>query len=148
MKLQSRETILSIVKEGMVKKIALVLLILIGATMIASAQESELYVTTLYIEKIYPTSLGYRIDYRRPSSLLLATSYLSLDWFGSPDSIGKLVYAQDNAVPFINIYWRGTEIDHFVLYVHRSINDLSWGSLASTEGLADRFSIDTPEFQF
>lgn len=130
------------------KKIALVLLVLLGVAMLAPAQESELYVTTLYIEKIYSTTLGYRIDYRRPSSLLLATSYLPLDWFGSPDSVGTLVYGDGNAVPYVNVYWRGGEISHFVLYVHRNINDLSWGSLDASADLEASFNLDSPTFVY
>ena len=123
------------------KKIALVLLILIGATMIASAQESELYVTTLYIEKIYPTSLGYRIDYRRPSSLLLATSYLPLDMFGSPDSIGKLLYAQDNAVPFITLPSPSSSYPCTTPGSHRPPYRTSWSG--SSPGTTPTTSLDT-----
>ncbi|MFW5718196.1 MAG: hypothetical protein ACOC0E_12210 [Spirochaetota bacterium] len=134
------------------KKVALLLVLVIGVSMFASAQarnnESELYVTTLYVEKVYPTTLGYRIDYRRQSSLLLATSYLPLDWFGGPDAIGKLVYTDNGAVPFVNVFWRDAEISHFVLYVDRNINALSWGSLPATEGLESRFDLESPEFTF
>lgn len=130
------------------RKVALVLVLVFAISMFAAAQESELYVTTLYIEKIYPSTLGYRIDYRRLSSLMLSTSYLPLDWFGGPEAIAKLVYANDRSVPFINIFWREGEISHMVLYVDRNVNALSWGSFRSTEGLADRFAIDEPQFQF
>ena len=135
------------------KKIALVLLVLFAATMAVSAQdatanESEYYVTTLYIEKVYATTLGYRIDYRRPSSLLLATSYFPLDWFGTPDSVGKIVYGVDNSLPYVNVYWIGNEVDYFVLYVHRNINDLSWGSLPNDEGLEQAFDVASPQFDF
>ncbi len=130
------------------KKVALTLLVLVVVAMVVPAQESEFYVTTLYIEKIYATTLGYRIDYRRPSSLLLATTYLPLDWFGRPDSIGRLVYGTDTNFPYVNIYWRGTEVNHFVLYVHRNLNDLSWGSLPNNDGLDSAFNVDTPQFDF
>jgi hypothetical protein len=131
-----------------VKKVALVLVLVIAVSTFAAAQESDLYVTTLYVEKVYPTTLGYRIDYRRQSSLLLATSYLPLDWFGGPEALGRLVYADDNAVPFINVFFRDGEVSHFVLYVDRNINSLTWGSLASTDGLEARFNLERPEFRF
>mgnify|MGYP006288085043 FL=1 len=135
------------------KKVALFLVLVIGISMFASAQqasdnESDLYVTTLYVEKVYPTTLGYRIDYRRQSSLMLATSYLRLDWFGGPEALGRLVYADDRAVPFVNVFWRDGEISHFVLYVDRNINALTWGSLPSSEGLESRFDLESPEFTF
>lgn len=130
------------------KKVALILVLVIAVSMFAAAQDSDLYVATLYVEKVYPTTLGYRIDYRRQSSLLLATSYLPLDWFGGPEAIGKLVYADDTSVPFVYVYYRGGEIDHFVLYVDRNINALSWGSLPTVEGLEARFDLESPEFHF
>ncbi len=130
------------------KKLALVLLILIAVSMVAATQEPSLYVTTLYIEKVYPTTFGYRIDYRRQNSLMLATAYLPLEWFGGPTAKARLVYADDRAVPFINIFWRDAEISHVVLYVQRNMNHLSWGRLAQTDGLKARFDLEAPEFQF
>ena len=130
------------------KKLALILLLVCAASMMAAAQEPNLYVQTLYIEKVYPTSLGYRIDYRVPSSLLLATAYLPLRWFGGPGSIAKIVYQQDRSVPFINVFWLDAEISHVVLYVHRNINHLSWGSLQSTDDLQARFDLERPAFRF
>ena len=116
--------------------------------MFAAAAESEFYVKTLYIEKVYPHELGYKIEYRRSNSFYLATTYLPLEWFGRPDSPAKLVYANDSSVPFVNIYWRNGEFDHLVLYVHSSYNDLSWGSIEKSEETAARFEVDEPDFQF
>lgn len=130
------------------KKVALVLVLVFAVSTFAVAQDSDIYVTTLYIEKVYPTTFGYRIDYRRLHSMMLGTSYLPISWFGGPDSFARVVYADDNAVPFINIFWTDAEISHMVLYVKRNMNDLSWGTLRSAEGVETRFDIDTPAFQF
>ena len=130
------------------KKLALILLLVCAASMMAAAQEPNLYVQTLYIEKVYPTTLGYRIDYRLPSSLLLATAYLPIEWFGGPSSMARIVYQQDRSVPFINVFWRDAEISHVVLYVHRDFNHLSWGSLQSTDDLRARFDLERPTFRF
>jgi hypothetical protein len=131
-----------------VKRIALVLLILIGLAMFASAAESDFYVKTLYIEKVYPHELGYKIEYRRANSIYLADAYLPIGWFGRPDSPGRLIYADDKAVPFINVYWKDGEFHHFVLVVNSNYQDLSWGSLERTEAVAARFDVDEPEFVF
>ena len=130
------------------KKLALVLVLVCAISLYAAAQEPSIYVTTLYIERVFPTTLGYRIDYRRQNSLMLATSYLPIGWFGGPTALARVVYAEDTAVPFINIFFRDAEISHMVLYVHRDIRHLSWGTLRSTEGLAERFAIDRPQFQY
>ena len=130
------------------KKIVLVLLLMIGVTLILSAVDSDYYVKTLYIEKVYPHELGYKIEYRRSNSMYLAEAYLPLDWFGSPDSPAKIVYANDNSVPFVNVYWKNAEFHHLVLFVHSSYQDLSWGTLQKTDEVASRFDIDEPAFVF
>lgn len=130
------------------KKLALVLLLVIVAGMALSAQEANLYVTTLYIEKVYPHELGYKIEYRRPNSLYLAEAYLPLTWFGGPDSLVNLIYENNQSVPFLHIYWEGTEVHHMTLFVHPNYQDLSWGTLSQTRGIADEFDIETPEFAF
>ena len=130
------------------KKIALLLLLMIGFTLILSAAESDFYVKTLYIEKVYPHALGYKIEYRDPNSMYLGAAYLPLEWFGRPDSPARLVYARDTSVPFVNVYWKNGEFHHLVLFVHESLQHISWGSLAQTAGVADRFDIDEPGFVF
>jgi hypothetical protein len=132
----------------MVKKIALLLLLIVATSAFVAAQDSEIYVTTLYVEKVYPTTMGYRVDYRRQSSLMLATSYLPLDWFGGPTAVGRLVYGDDKAVPFINVFWEDGELTHFVLYVKRNINDLTWGTIELNDALRARFDVESPQFQF
>ena len=130
------------------RKTALVLLFLLGFTLVLSAAESEFYVKTLYIEKVYPHELGYKIEYRRSNSMYLAEAYLPLAWFGRPDSPARLVYANDSSVPFVNIYWKNGEFHHLVLYVNSNYDDISWGALAKTEAVASRFDIEQPEFVF
>lgn len=132
------------------KKVALVLLLVVLAAMVAPAQaaDADIYVVTLYIEQVYATSFGYRIDYRRPNSLMMATAYLPLDWFGGTDSVARLVYSDDRAIPFINVFFEDGEISHVVLYVHRSQNHLSWGTIPNPENLAANFELEQPEFQF
>ncbi len=130
------------------KKLALVLLLVCAVSIASAAQDPRIYVQTLYIERVYPTTLGYRIDYRLPSSLMLASAYLPIEWFGTPNSIARIVYQQDRSVPFINIFWTDGEVSHVVLYVHRDFNHISWGSLQSTEDLRTRFSVERPTFRF
>jgi len=121
---------------------------MIGITLMLSAVESDYYVKTLYIEKIFPHELGYKIEYRRSNSIYLAEAYLPLSWFGRPDSPARLVYANDNSVPFVNVYWKNGEFHHLVLFVHVSFRHLSWGTLAKTEEIANEFDIDEPVFVF
>ena len=130
------------------KRLALALLLLIAVTMVASAIESEMYVQTLYIEKIYPHQLGYKIEYRLPTSMFMASSYIPLKLFGGAGSSARMVYATDRAVPFANVYWRNGVFSHIVLVVHPNYGHVSWGSLADSETLRARFDIDEPDLKF
>jgi hypothetical protein len=131
-----------------VKKIALALILLFVATVFVSARESDLYVKTLYIERVYVTTLGYRIDYRTESSLVLRSSYLPLEWFGGPGAQARLATIEDSTVPYVQVFWDETEFSHFVLYVHRNPEHLSWGNLQMTPAIESAFEVDEPTFRF
>jgi hypothetical protein len=135
-------------EEGSVKKLALFLLLFVVLTVIVSADDSNMYVRTVYIEKIYPTEFGYRVDYRRTNSLRMGAAYIPIEWFGRPDSPARLVYTDDSAAPFMNIYWLDNEFHHLVLVVQRHRSHVSWGSPISGEGLESRFDVDEPEILF
>lgn len=130
------------------KKIALALILLFVATVFVSARESDLYVKTLYIERVYVTTLGYRIDYRTESSLVLRSSYLPLEWFGGPGAQARLATIEDSTVPYVQVFWDETEFSHFVLYVHRNPDHLSWGNLQMTAAIESEFEVDEPTFRF
>jgi hypothetical protein len=131
-----------------VKKLALIVLLVFGVTLFASAQETEIYVKTLYIERIYPTSLGYRIDYRRESSMLLATSYVPLDWFGGPAAKARLINERSRNVPFVSVYYKDGEFSHLVLFVHPNIQHVSYGRLQLTDENRAEFDIEEPDFRY
>lgn len=130
------------------KKLALIALLVFGVSLFAAAQETEIYVKTLYIERIYPTSLGYRIDYRRESSMLLATSYIPLDWFGGPGSRARLINDRSRNVPYVSVYYKDGEFSHLVLFVHPNIQHVSYGQLQLTADVESEFDIEEPDFRY
>ncbi|MFP4376890.1 MAG: hypothetical protein ACLFP4_07580 [Spirochaetales bacterium] len=130
------------------KKLALALVLLLSATVFISARESDLYVKTLYIERVYVTTLGYRIDYRTESSLVLRSSYLPLAWFGGPGAQARLASIEDSTVPYVQVFWDETDFSHLVLYVHRNPDHQSWGNLQLTPAIEAAFRVDEPTFRF
>jgi hypothetical protein len=135
-------------QEEPVKKLALTILLVIAFAAIAGAQQTEIYVKTLYIERIYPTTLGYRVDYRRESSMLLATSYIPLDWFGGPGAKARVINDSSRNVPYVQVFYKDGEFSHLVLFVHPNIQHVSWGSIAFTEELEAQFNIEEPDFRY
>ena len=130
------------------RKTALALLILLVAAAVVASQDSSVYVRTIYVERVYPSRYGYKIEYRRMSSSRLAESYLPITWFGGAGSSARIVYAEDNSVPFMNVYWKDGEFSHLVLYVHRNVSHLSWGRLMTENDLERRFALDEPDLQY
>lgn len=130
------------------KKLALIALLVFGVSLFASAQQTEIYVKTLYIERIYPTTLGYRIDYRRESSMLLATSYIPLDWFGGPGARARLIEDRSRNVPYVSVYYKDGEFSHLVLFVHPNIQHISYGKLQLTADVEAAFDIEEPDFRY
>ena len=133
----------------MVRKIALVLVLLTVLGVFASAQESHMYVRTVYVERIYSSTEGYRVDYRRSNSIYMATAYLPIEWFqGGPGAVARIVYADDRAAPFMNVYWLDGEFHHLVLVVQRNRAHISWGNHLDADLYASRFESAEPVFEF
>jgi hypothetical protein len=134
----------------MVRKIALILLLLMVLGVLASAQEEEshMYVRTVFIERIYASSDGYRIDYRRSNSIHMASAYIPIEWFGGPTAEARMVYADDRAAPFMSVYWLDGEFHHLVLVVRRNRAHVSWGPHLDADLYASRFESAQPEFVF
>lgn len=123
------------------KKAILLLVVLVAGLVAATAAESDLYVRTLYIEKVFQHELGYKIEYRRTSSIYLAEAYFPIEWFSGAAAQAQVIYTEDASVPYVNIYWEGTEFSHLRLYVHPNFNHLSWGTLRNEENLEEKFNV-------
>ncbi len=130
------------------KKGALLLAILLGVVVAATAAESSLYVKTLYIEKVYQHELGYKIEYRRTNAIYLAVAYFPLEWFSGAGRKAQLIYTRDRSVPYVNIYWEDGQFSHLRLYVHPSFEHMSWGTLRGEEGLEAKFDLEEPQLLF
>jgi hypothetical protein len=133
----------------MVKKIALILLLVTVLGGLAAAQESEshMYARTVFIERIYPSTDGYRIDYRRSNSIYMASAYIPIDWFGGPGADARLVFSDDRAAPFMTVYWLDGEFHHLVLVVRRERGHISWGPHLDADLYASRFESADTEFE-
>lgn len=130
------------------KKGVLLLAFLLVVIMAATAADSNLYVKTLYIEKVYQHELGYKIEYRRTNSIYLAVAYFPIEWFSGAAATAQVIYTQDPAVPYVNVYWEDAQFSHLRLYVHPNFNHMSWGSLRGEQDLEEKFAVDEPQLLF
>jgi len=141
-------------KEAPLKRriILLTLLIFILIAGFAYAQQSEYYVKSVPIAKVYMHSLGYRIVYQK-SDLNFGVFYVPEQWFDMPanreqDPKAELIMARNEAYPYFSIFWEAGEFSHIRLYLHKNLNHLSYGNLETPENFDNQFDIETLSIEF
>lgn len=134
------------------KRIAAALLALLLTGLIFSgvlfAKDSDLFVKTLPITKIYPHGKGFKILFVK-SDLTLGSFYVPITWFIGSGAANKadIVYGNDPAYPYCSIFWKKGEFDHLRLYVMKDKNHETWGVLSAREDLS-KFDTETLEIEF
>jgi len=125
--------------------IGLVLLFLAGV--FAAADESDIFVKTMPITKIYTHKLGYKVVYLK-SDLTFGEFYVPISWFDTAGGKGVLVKGLDPSYPYFSIFWKNGEFHSIKLYVYRDLQHQSWGTLRQEADVADKFDVETLELEF
>jgi len=130
----------------MKKAIIFFMLILFGClSMIQSEPIKDIYVRTLFVEKIFIYSLGYVVVYDKPSSMNYGTVYLPFTWFSKIGGAGEMVWGRHVSYPYLSIFWVNGKFSHVKLYVQENMSHPSWDKLrGSSNEVNDRFKV-TPE---
>jgi hypothetical protein len=105
----------------------------------------RLYYINLPVERIFPSSDGYIIQYRSSSSVI-ETIGIPIEWFnnaGGRADIVRLEMASD--WPSMSVFYSDGEFSHVRLYVHRTTSHRSWGNIPMGTDL-DRFFGDRQSF--
>lgn len=127
--------------------ITLLLLILVFPAARIAAQEqqqqdgeneSDLYVTTVYANRVLTHRLGYKVLYQQ-EDLTLGEAFLPSRWFGATTGKAEMVSTFSDAAPYMEIYYRNGEFAYVRLYVRSDPNHVSWGSLKPGEATAEDF---------
>jgi hypothetical protein len=103
-------------------------MIICGTFLYAEATQSDFYPKTVAINRVYPHTLGYRVDYIK-SNRTLGTFYAPTEWFKKAAGYGEIVYGNGAQYPYATFYYKDGKIDHFRLYLISDFNDQSWGVL-------------------
>jgi hypothetical protein len=123
------------------------------AQKIAPEKQSDFYVVSIPIEKIYPSRHGYVVVYRKGISQT-ARAYIPMAWFEESEDGGtrkaELVNIGAGAAwPNMSVYYKEGAFDHVRLYVRREKGHQSWGSLPQNTDLESEFSnTDTLTIQY
>jgi hypothetical protein len=132
----------------MKKSIAIVLgLLFIAGIISVTADESEMFVKSMHIVKVYPHQKGYRIVYMK-SGLDIGVTYFPMEWFYGAANKGEVIYGKDPAYPYMSIFWKNGEFHHVRLYLEESKNAQSWGDIDNPQAIEGNFDIETLEIEF
>lgn len=112
-----------------------------------SEEETDLVAATVYVQRVYPHSLGYKVIYTR-SDLYPAEVYLPGRWFTNAEGKGSIQRSQHPSVPYMTVFYENGEFSHVRLFVHENPTHRSWGALPGGEDLSDEFAIETLEIDY
>ena len=136
------------------KKWAIILSIIILATITYStfSAESDYYVKSVPIYKVYHHYKGFVILYEKQNTDLHRI-FLPYKWFqvpdkSSPDWKAEVIYGASTEYPYMNIYWNKNGFSHVRLFLRERKSDPSWGLLQNPNQFDDSFDIDKPDFEF
>lgn len=129
------------------KRLLLVCLLLLSVVFGLVAAESDMYVHSARILKVYNHSLGFRVVYAK-ESLDLGVLYIPLSWFQGNDSKAEVAYGNAPSYPYLSVFWENGEFHHIRLYLQRNRNHETWDDMESTPELNARFDVETLEIDF
>ncbi|MDR2433390.1 MAG: hypothetical protein LBD47_02325 [Treponema sp.] len=133
--------------------LAALTLVLSGAPLFAQQispeHSSEYFYENVYVEKIYPSRLGYILQYRKGINGL-ARMYIPNEWFTDAASKGELIYLPPgNNWPSVTVYFKNGEFSHLRLYVHRWRGHETWGNVPLNVDITPYFdNVETVKLEF
>jgi hypothetical protein len=138
---------------GMVpmRRTAFLVIFLVFACSAAFAQqraEQKVYVKTIPIARVYPHALGYRILYFK-STLEYGEMYVPSAWFKFDGAgRGAVVWGNTDEFPYLAIYYADGKFDRIVLYLHKNMQHITWGTLPPGIDLTTQFNVQEPPRDF
>lgn len=131
----------------MFKKTILIILLFCCTALLAMAAESEFFVRSVPISRVYLYKEGYRVLYLK-NDMSFEDMYLPIDWFTTAGGKGELVLGDDASYPYFSIFWKNGEFAHIRLYLRKDMRDPSWGKAMGGDTIADRFKDEPPVLEF
>jgi hypothetical protein len=112
-----------------------------------ASDESDLLAVTVYVQRVYPHSLGYKVIYNR-SDLYPGEVYLPGRWFTVADGKGAVIPTSHRSAPYMTVFYEAGEFSHVRLFVQQNRNHPTWGTLPGGEDLSDEFAVESLEINY
>ncbi|RKX79758.1 MAG: hypothetical protein DRP87_01835 [Spirochaetes bacterium] len=136
-------------KRKIIAFFAVTILSVLTVSLFADTRESNLYVKSLHIVRVYPHKKGFQIVYRK-NNMELREFYVPNDWFKGAGSKGDLIWGDGREFPYCSIFWKDGEFEHIRLYLHKDLNHESWGGILESNEQTDEMfeNIETLDLDF
>ena len=113
-----------------------------------SHNQSDMYYVNVTVERVFPTGMGYIVQYRSGSTSI-GTVGIPLEWFTAAAGRAELInLPPGRSWPSMSIFYRDGVFSHVRLYVHRSKAHQTWGNLPMFTDVSMFFNPDTLEIVF
>jgi hypothetical protein len=138
--------------NAMKKLCAVLAVLLIVVSGKVCAEESQFYVRSFLIEKIYPHALGWKVMYIT-SRMSYATTYLPHAWFsqssskGGVQAKGEIIWGNNPAYPYMLIFWKDGKFSHARLFLKKDMRDVSYGVISPNQDPAS-FNVEEPSLEY
>lgn len=97
-----------------------------------SHDQSNVFYVNIPLARIYPTGLGYVVQYR-VSHNRYTTVGLPREWFTRAAGKAEMInLPRGNTWPSMSVFFRDGEFSHVRVHVHRSRSHPSWGHIPFT----------------
>ncbi len=127
----------------LLKRIVPLLLLLSLSTMFLGAEStpSDTYVKVLYIEKIAPHQLGYKIEYKT-SSGFINTLFVPVKWINGTKGKAELIESTSKSVPYMEVVYKKGKFSVVRLYVWPGFDHPSWTVMPAGKDWTESFNIE------
>jgi hypothetical protein len=110
------------------------------AQTVSEKNQSEYYYVNVPIEKIYPSSKGYIIQYRKGVNELARVA-IPNEWFTFAASKAELIkLPKGKNWPTLTVFYKEGEFSHVRLYIHWSKAHETWGNIPLGTDLSAYFN--------
>ncbi|MDR2478828.1 MAG: hypothetical protein LBD48_05885, partial [Treponema sp.] len=99
------------------------------AQQISPEKSSEYFYENITLEKVYPSRLGYILQYRKGLNGI-GRVYVPNEWFTAAASKAELITLPPGKNwPSMTVFYKEGEFSHLRLYVHRWKGHNTWGNV-------------------
>jgi hypothetical protein len=111
-----------------------------------SGDGSSMYYFNVSVERIFPSSEGYIVQYRK-NVFELATIGIPNSWFNEAGGRAELIRLPGGANwPSMSVFYNNGEFSHVRLYIHRNRSHETWGNIPMGADVSRHF-MDAESFR-